>query len=274
MLTLLAVVVMLLGVAAVVVGGQATAEEGANQLAGEDPLAPAAEGAAGRGAAGRGAAGGGAAGARRGGPECGGLELASLEEGGQQRAGRKSSPTRPRQGGAAAPPPSPRAAAALAGHLPKEVALGALAAGVDAEVDGLRAPASRTSSTASSRRLAAAVDAGGDGDALRGVDAPVDEASVAEEEEGEEEEGEEEEVLDEGTPRPGKRLLASRVRASDDDDDDDDDDGGDSGGGGGGGSGGEGEGEDGAKQRSRPGFGPRWRKRGYDRAGSGAGLGL
>ena len=59
---------------------------------------------------------------------------------------------------------------------------------------------------------------------------------------------------------------------SSDGDDDDDDDGG---GGGGGGEGGwEGEGEDGAKQRSRPGFGPRWRKRGYDRAGSGTGLGL
>ena len=78
-------------------------------------------------------------------------------------------------------------------------------------------------------------------------------------------------VPPEGTPRPGKRLLASRVRASDDDDDDDDDGGG---GGGGGGEGGwEGEGED-AKQRSRPGFGPRWRKRGYDRAGSGTGRGL
>ena len=89
----------------------------------------------------------------------------------------------------------------------------------------------------------------------------------------EQEEGEEEaaEAVEEGTPRPGKRLLDSRVRASDDDDDDD-------GGGGGGGSGGEGgwegEGEDGAKQRSRPGFGPRWRKRGYDRAGSGTGRGL
>jgi hypothetical protein len=116
-------------------------------------------------------------------------------------------------------------------------------------------------------------DAGGD--ALRVVvDAPVDEAAVAEGGGGEEEV-----VVDEGTPRPGERLLASRVRVSDDDDDvddnDNDDDDVDGGCGGGGGSGGEGEDEDGAKQRPRAGFGPRWRKRGYDRAGSGTGpLGL
>ena len=135
---------MLLGVAAVVVGGREAPQEGANQLAGADPLSPAAEASAG------GSAGGAAAGARLGGGGGGGLELTSLEEGGHQRTGRQSPPGRPRStgslrkaGAAAPPPPSPRVAAALAGFLPKEVALGALAAGADAEVDGTRASSSR-----------------------------------------------------------------------------------------------------------------------------------
>ena len=138
---------MLLGVAAVVVGGREAPQEGANQLAGGgDPLSPAVEGSAG------GAAGGAAAGARLGGGGGGGggLELTSLEEGDHQRTGRQSPPGRPRStgslrkaGAAAPPPPSPRVGAALAGFLPKEVALGALAAGADAEVDGPRASSSR-----------------------------------------------------------------------------------------------------------------------------------